>query len=471
MHCNLKTASVIAVSSVICCAAVPPAFAQGKSAQETKAARLVGQAAEVQEEEDRGIIEAQGPADREGFSPSDPTFQLLATSDDKEVSLGLTLDHSTVQVNPQNPYKQRAQTLRFSAHGFAPVDKDGGDRFVNLAKPLSGSRLKFGLSYYFSSYTLRQEDIDVAVQVMNLSFDNCTGERISAWAADKPEVSRQLAANYREIIEALKRQGLETESAMAAVTSPDFDNLNTIPEVRAHRENAAFRAVAESKDLPAFAQLQAAVDRCRIGNGGDFQNNEQLIARYGNGAPIGSSIRGVTANAPTFFVGGHAAFGRKSFSFLDRTAFVIQDKTKGEYELSAFGGIIGGDGLWSLRTGVTHARTYEAQDEVQLCQPTGTPGQLQCLSGPDGAPDRTKVTALTLEARRLFTIPGTKSRIGVAPEFAFDPDDSEYTIEVPIYFVPDKDGKLTGGVQFSYGSKKDDLVFGLFVGVPFTVFQ
>lgn len=472
MHSYFKTASATVVAAAICSAPVSPASAQaGTSAQDARALEVVAHAAEVQEEEDRSIVEDQGPADREGFSPSSPTIQLLATSDDKEVSIGITLDHSTVHVNPNDPHKQRAQTTRFSLYGFAPVDKDGGDRFVNLAKPMSGSRLKIGLVHYFSNYTLRQEDTDVAMRVMNLSFGNCVQERLGAWAAVQPDATRQLVTNYNDVIATLRANGLETEQAIAAVESRAFDNLTTIPEVAASREQPGFKELVAAKSLPAFGKLQGVVNTCRVGTEGGFKTNEAVIEQYGDRSPIDASIRAVTGNAPTYFVGGDAAFGRKSFSFLDRAAFAIQEKNRGEYSLSAFGGVIGGNGLWSLRAGVTHSRTYDAKDEIELCQATTTVGQTQCLTGPDGAPSPTKTTALTLEGRRLFTIPGTTSRIGVAPEFAFDPDDSEYTVEVPIYFAPDKDGKLTGGIQFTYGSKKNDLAFGVFVGVPFTVFQ
>jgi hypothetical protein len=445
MHIYLRATSVGAVAAALCIAAASPAFAQQgqiSATKESDAIRLIAKDAAPQEAADRAIVKEQGPTDRGGFSPTFPTLQLLATTGEKEVSLGIGFSLSNPGVDPSNSLRRSSRTTRFSFTGFAPIDKDKGERFVNLAKPLSGSRLKIGVVHYFSNYTIRQQDINTAVTEMNRALDNCVRRRVSAWALDKPEASRQLAANYVTRLTAETATRGETEQALTVL---DAD--------------------------AAFSDLTATAKSCRVGEEGGFKSNEQLVTEYGNRDQIRASIRAATASAPTYFFGGDTTLGRNGFSYLDRTAFVIEEKEKGEYEFSAFAGVIGGSGTWSLRGGVSHSLAYDPQDEIQLCQTTPTPGQTQCLTGADGAPARTKRTVITMEGRTLFRLAGTNARIGIAPEFAFDPDNSEYSIDVPIYFAPGEGGRLTGGVRVGYASEKKDLSFGLFVGVPFTVFQ
>jgi|GEM_PF-4334025 len=468
MRSSLKGASVAAIAAAIFGGT---AYAAPEDEKHVQALELVRSSADAQERQDRRVVEAQGPADRPGYSPPDPTFQLRAGSDEKEVSVGLTVGRSIIRVDPKDKYRQRSESLRFSAIGFAPVDKDAAKRFVSLADPVSGARLKVGLTYYFSNYSIRQADVDAAVAVMNASFGKCVRERVHGWSAFKPEDGRRVAADYLNVVATLEAAGRETEQALATVESPAFADLGADAAVAEYRDVPEFKALSAARGGGAFKEIQAVVDTCRVGTADGFKANELLIRQYGESTQIRTSIRAVTANAPTFFVGGNATFGRKSYSYIDRAAFALQDKPKGEYALAAFAGVISGDGLWSLRAAVTHSLSYDAQDQIELCQPTATAGQTQCLTGAGGPPARSKVTALSVEGRRLFTIPGTKSQIGVAPEFAINPSNGKYSIDVPVYLAPDKDGNLTGGVQVSYGSKKKNVVFGVFVGVPFTVFQ
>ena len=61
-------------------------------------------------------------------------------------------------------------------------------------------------------------------------------------------------------------------------------------------------------------------------------------------------------------------------------------------------------------------------------------------------------------------------QVAFAPQVTYRFEDNNVGVEVPIYLVPDKDGKLSGGMKAVYNSKGDEFAVGLFVGVPFSIF-
>ena len=76
---------------------------------------------------------------------------------------------------------------------------------------------------------------------------------------------------------------------------------------------------------------------------------------------------------------------------------------------------------------------------------------------------------VSVEARKLVTVNGY-TQIAVAPQITYKTEDKNIGIEVPIYLVPDKKGKLSGGIKAVYNSKGDEFAAGLFIGVPFSIF-
>lgn len=410
---------------------------------------LLGSQVAAEKTDDRSIVQSLGPIERNGFAAPSPTFQLKADSGETEVSLGIShvIGRTRSDWQPGSALDRRtSSTTRFSLQGFAPVDKDGGDRFVNLADPLSGTRVKLAVVRYVSHYQLKQEDILAARRVLNESLSSCVVRNVEAWSSGRPSEQSELASKYAT---AFNAQWRESPTPRAEIALYSVNNS------------------AEFKELPDDLKRRCLVGDTETGPA----NNEELIRAYGNSKDWDAVIRAVSGNAPTWFYGLEATANRNTFKFLDRPSFTLSEEKKTGYQVSAFGGIIGGTGNWSLRGGFSHSRSYSGQDEVEICQTTTVIGQTQCLTGADGAPGKKTLNVISAEGRILFPLSGVYSQIGVAPEVALDVDSGEYSVDVPIYFAPNKDGHLTGGIRVGYASEKDNLTFGLFVGVPFTVFQ
>jgi hypothetical protein len=106
---------------------------------------------------------------------------------------------------------------------------------------------------------------------------------------------------------------------------------------------------------------------------------------------------------------------------------------------------------------------------VTTCWGSSSTRRDKCIKGPDGAPLRQRSGVFSLEARKLVKV-SKGTQIAIAPQLTYKTAEKNVGVEVPIYLVPDKDGKLSGGIKAVYNSKGDEFAVGLFVGVPFSIF-
>lgn len=115
-------------------------------------------------------------------------------------------------------------------------------------------------------------------------------------------------------------------------------------------------------------------------------------------------------------------------------------------------------------------RTYEAAKTQAVCTivelQTATACSNKTVGGPTG-----KTLAITEGEARRYLPPAGPLTLGIAGIIRRDWENKETAIEVPLYFVKDKDGGLTGGVSAGYlWSPKDDVKgarFTVFVGQAF----
>ena len=417
-----------------------------EAATDQESVKIVAEVADAQEVSDRKIVERQGPSERSGFSSPASYFQISTETGTTEVSLAISRDIASTRVDKKDPLRRTSTSTRFTIQGFAPVDKNGGDSFVNISEPLDGARVKLSLVRYVSNYTLSEKAILQARAVLNRAIQNCVTASVAAWQAGEPKEKRELAEKYlKAFIPATEGTGVRAESELRTINGRN-----------------------EYKDLPADLR-----DACVVGaTASGPHNNGQIIEQYGEEGQVDSGTRAVTSNAPTYFYGLEGTANYKTYSFLDRSGFKLDEEGKAGYQIGAFVGYISGSGAYSLRAGVSHAQKYTAKDPIQFCRPASVVGQSECLSGPDGAPGESKSNLISFEARKLFAFKsGFLADIGVAPELSYDIDSGEISIDFPIYLAPNKDNQLNGGVRFGYGSEKNQFAFGLFVGVPFSLFK
>lgn len=112
-----------------------------------------------------------------------------------------------------------------------------------------------------------------------------------------------------------------------------------------------------------------------------------------------------------------------------------------------------------LAAGYHYELDYRKSSPTQICTPYGTTGALRCRSAVIGRPKKAEGALLSAEIRGYFN-----PRWAINPQFVRSQDDRQWTLEMPIYFIPDGNGALIGGISPRYSSESKDWAIHVFVG-------
>lgn len=229
-----------------------------------------------------------------------------------------------------------------------------------------------------------------------------------------------------------------------------------------------------------------------------FKRSQKFVLELGDGTgpcpelmaladplpPFGSIPRGdLLAQRRAWFFGTNVTLGRKDFTFLDRPVLdsTGEVKTTSDVELPwAVGGRVGLIFLTetiedvpesALILSVSRERGYEAADPLTFCQEAEGAAPLESCKTFAGAPPADEEATLVgleyrLAGRRISWSPRVYYR-------AFDSDaksEDELGVEVPIYFLTNKDGGFQGGIVLGWSDQDDDGSIAVFVGRSFSVF-
>lgn len=153
--------------------------------------------------------------------------------------------------------------------------------------------------------------------------------------------------------------------------------------------------------------------------------------------------------------------GRQVFRFADASTLADSQEElhprSFEFGIGTYkpGGLL--SGLWGLS--YKNQRSYEAAEEMDLCVPFGAADALRCRSLVVGAPAEQRRSIVTGEHRRFVS-----SAFAVNPRLHYDFEKSDFAVEVPVYFLRNVDGGLTGGLALGWRSDVDELIAQVFVG-------
>lgn len=341
-------------------------------------------------------------------------IQFVADADDKIASISLDLD-----VSEAFPGGSLATTT-FSMKGSANLAKGGKPTsFGDLATGLTGgTTIEFGLTHYRSQFTPQNLDIgirDIAVANCLIAYDS----------------QRAILADQAE---------RELEGAQ--------ERLDKFPT------RATFCNPAKYQDGGAGAFVQK-------------YNPDQAYAFTDSVLPGGVLMFGIKGK-----------LSQTDFPYLDRTAFKTEDDSKFGYEGSLSLGWLFAGGRTSVIGSIGFGRTWRGQDEVTICQPI-TPPQSQCITAAGSAPVRQRTVIANVGWRHAFAPShGGFAKFAIAPLVSLDIKNKAVAVDVPLYLIGDGKGGLRGGVRVTYtnerkngGGRDDDVKFGVFVGVPFSLFS
>jgi hypothetical protein len=289
--------------------------------------------------------------------------------------------------------------------------------------------------------------------------------------------------------ESLRRA--RAEALAAGTWNARFEPLHQkVVDLPTVEEVAKYLDVTASPLTPAEEKL--------LGEQAWFKRSQKFVRELGDGTgpcpelmaladplpPFGSIPRGeLLARRQAWFFGTNVTLGRKDFTFLDRTLLdsTGEVKTASDVELPwAVGARVGLIFLTesiedrpesALILSVSRERGYEAADPLTFCEEAEDVAPLESCKTFAGAPPGDEdATLVGLEyrvaGRRVSWSPRLYYRIHDSDAKSED----ELGVELPIYFLTNKDGGFQGGVVLGWSDQDDDGSIAVFVGRSFSVF-
>lgn len=163
--------------------------------------------------------------------------------------------------------------------------------------------------------------------------------------------------------------------------------------------------------------------------------------------------------------GANAKLGYQKFDFIDVSS--ISRHTQEEYPWAVGGFIAFNPDAWRaiFTLNAQYQDAFKDSTTGTVCPAGGSSKPLICMSGPIRSPKETKKKLLSLEARRDFGFAG----VGLTATYDFE--EKIYGVELPVYFVPDKDGKFNAGIKAGWRNDSHDFTASIFVGSTFDLFK
>lgn len=227
------------------------------------------------------------------------------------------------------------------------------------------------------------------------------------------------------------------------------------------------------KALPANVSLseEKLSEACQLTT--PFRSREKKFLSTEDLATLGELYSGPINRLKSksyFAVSLNGSIGTEKFEFFDPATLVSGEERKTSYSASvSFGYLPHLSSKVFLIGGFEAKRSYSAADEATYC-PTGTGAPVKCETGPFGPPVKEIDYKLKGTMRVSFNLPfgpNDGTPIGIDLSGAYDFHDDTWGLTLPVYFVLDKEGSLTGGIRAAYDSKKDDFQVGVFIGKSF----
>jgi hypothetical protein len=171
-------------------------------------------------------------------------------------------------------------------------------------------------------------------------------------------------------------------------------------------------------------------------------------------------------NANRTLWGATAKLGYQDFEYIASTSTTKLKQNETPWSVGIWGAFQPQNKQLLYTLSAQYQRTYKEGTASAVCPtPVAPPAASVCLTGPLDPPKLITKKLLTAEARTRI------NSVGVALSVTRDFEAKTTGVEVPVYFVADKDGKLTAGVKAGWRSDTKSASFGVFVGAPFGLYK
>jgi hypothetical protein len=157
-----------------------------------------------------------------------------------------------------------------------------------------------------------------------------------------------------------------------------------------------------------------------------------------------------------------SAIGQKSYKYLNATSDSNIAANRTPWSAQAYVGI---HVAYTLTTiGYRFDRSFKDASQASLC-PIPKSALTTCKTGPLGIPTETEQSVPYLEYRQRIGM-----GFAIAPIVNYDLRKSVLGISVPVYFISDSMGNLTGGLALGWRSDKSGLQLSVVVNTAFSAY-
>ncbi|HVR92101.1 MAG TPA: hypothetical protein VHG29_13555 [Novosphingobium sp.] len=451
MAANLTATKPAAVGALLACTLWPAiGFAQDGGAPAVVLTSQQSAEAGSQIKKQATDITAGGPSSSSTFGNLARSIQIETDGDDTTASISLGLDRSHPlgqgRRNSDGSTRFSFATDTLNVTATAPLGKGGKPSLFDFDSLGDGTSLAISFARYVGSVDyFPANDARSLPALQSRLQSRCIDARSIVWVSgeaagdpSKETLARLVATELRAKIERTKLE-------------------------LGHGPDLALPKLAQSDDPKIKALAAYLLKQC-------VEVPDDLLPTYGTDEE--KAVRPAGGPNGLWFFGGRGKLTRTNYEYLVQAPLAKSDISHTGYKVEGFFGRIFNSGRTSLTGSFAYSRSYRANDEAQLCGPNPVPGQLSCFTGSLGAPVKNSRYTLAGEMRWLLPLGSAEDapNIGLAPRVSYEFKSNAALFELPIYFAPNEDKALNGGLRFAYDTGKDDFAFGLFVGVPFSVF-
>jgi hypothetical protein len=175
----------------------------------------------------------------------------------------------------------------------------------------------------------------------------------------------------------------------------------------------------------------------------------------------------LTPRAPRDF-GFEASVSVHDFDFIDPASLAAQSDRKTQWSISGHYTQYFRQSRTALSFSVGYERAYEAADEEVFCPANPNNVIIRCVTASGAPPDLNESLLLSVGLRHHFASDGILRHLAVAPTVTYDALDDVVGVDLPIYFLSNSEGTLTGGIRAGYRSDRDHrFSVGIFIGTSF----
>jgi hypothetical protein len=262
--------------------------------------------------------------------------------------------------------------------------------------------------------------------------------------------------------------GLKVQGIFGSYSEPttqqeaDFRSKVAAAAAKMNQQIAGMKTDDEKKSFEQAAKVR----------GCDFKDDQVIVTNATNvvecilGPKYGKAYHDLFFPPPGLLLipGIAPTVGTKSFKYLDSTSGASDTTRKTPWGIQAFLGIHFYDSL--VTVGYRYQTVYKDAKQKSICPSTTSSGSpTQCSVGPLGTPIRTDQAITDIEFRRAIS-----THLAIAPMISYDSRASVLGVNVPIYFIPDKTGVLSGGISVGWRNDQGGIQANVIISTAFSSF-